>query len=115
MGSDVGENVKVKRKELHLSQVRLSQLSGISQSAISDIENPDVTKRPNTDTIAKLAAALNCTVAELMGEESANEKKLSAESGELDEKLVNLLVNLSDEDVQRVRDFVSGLIAARTK
>ena len=70
MGRDVGMNIKKRRKEMRLSQARLSQLSGISQSAISDIENPDVTKRPNTDTIQKIAAALQCTVSELMGEKT---------------------------------------------
>lgn len=70
MGRDVGINIKKRRKEMRLSQARLSQLSGISQSAISDIENPDVTKRPNTDTIQKIAAALQCTVSELMGEKT---------------------------------------------
>lgn len=68
MEIDVGKNIKNRRKQLRLSQARLSELSGISQSAISDIENPSATKRPNTDTIQKLALALNCSVSDLMGE-----------------------------------------------
>lgn len=71
MGASVGLNIKKRRTELRMSQTQLARLSGISQSAISDIENPDVTKRPSTETISKLAFALECTVAELMGEESA--------------------------------------------
>lgn len=69
MEFQVGKNIKERRKQLHLSQARLSELSGISQSAISDIENPAATKRPNTDTIQKLAAALQCTVSDLMGDQ----------------------------------------------
>lgn len=69
MEFQVGKNIKERRKRLHLSQARLSELSGISQSAISDIENPASTKRPNTDTIQKLAAALQCTVSDLIGDQ----------------------------------------------
>lgn len=73
MEIDVGLNIKMRRKALHLSQAKLSELSGISQSAISDIENPDVTKRPNTETIQRIANALQCTISELMGEQASNE------------------------------------------
>ena len=112
MGRDVGMNIKKRRKEMRLSQARLSPLSGISQSAISDIENPDVTKRPNTDTIQKIAAALQCTVSELMGEKADGQEK-PADLGGLDEQLVEMLVNLPEQDVQRVKDFVAGLKAAQ--
>lgn len=81
MAIDVGLNIRNRRKELHLSQKQLSELSGISQSAISDIENPSVTKRPNTDTIQKLAVALRCSVAELMGESIVPD--LSEQTGSL--------------------------------
>lgn len=70
MDHDVGANIRNRRKQLRFSQAKLSQLSGISQSAISDIENPTATKRPNTDTIQKIAIALQCTVSELMGEQT---------------------------------------------
>ena len=92
MGRDVGMNIKKRRKELHLSQARLSQLSGISQSAISDIENPDVTKRPNTDTIQRIASALHCSVSELMGEmeQTANMESLSPDEMKLIENYRSL-------------------------
>lgn len=91
MGRDVGMNIKKRRKEMRLSQARLSQLSGISQSAISDIENPDVTKRPNTDTIQKIAAALQCSVSELMGEKT-------------DESVVE---SLSPDETKLIQDYRS--------
>lgn len=91
MGRDVGMNIKKRRKEMRLSQARLSQLSGISQSAISDIENPDVTKRPNTDTIQKIAAALQCSVSELMGEKA-------------DESVVE---SLSPDETKLIQDYRS--------
>lgn len=62
MGSKVGELIKKKRKELHITQVQLSKMSGVSQSAISDIESANVTKLPNIDTIQKIANALCVSV-----------------------------------------------------
>jgi len=71
--SAVGENIKTCRKRLNLSQAKLAELSGISQSAISDIENPAVTKLPNIDTVTRLARALNVGVEELLQEEKENQ------------------------------------------
>lgn len=56
-----------------------------------------------------LAAALGCTVGELMGET----KNSPPEGEELRSSVIDLLVGLSPEDVQRVQDFVAGLKAAR--
>ena len=104
MAVDVGLNIKNRRKRLRLSQARLSDLSGISQSAISDIENPDVTKRPNTDTIQKIASALQCTVAELMGEQPPVESDVSFEGLTPDEvKLIQDYRNLNHQGQEYIR------------
>ena len=104
MAADVGLNIKNRRKQLRLSQARLSDLSGISQSAISDIENPDVTKRPNTDTIQKIAAALQCTVSELMGEQPPGENDAAFEGLSPDEvKLIQDYRNLNRQGQEYIR------------
>lgn len=64
--SIVGDNIKKRRKELNLSQAALAKAAGISQPAISAIEKGAITRTPYTDTISKLAAALGCTVSDLM-------------------------------------------------
>lgn len=66
--ANIGGKIRQLRKERGLTQVQVSQLSGVSQSAISDIESGRVTKLPNIDTVGKIASALGCTVAELLGE-----------------------------------------------
>lgn len=66
--ANIGGKIRQLRKEQGLTQVQVSQLSGVSQSAISDIESGRVTKLPNIDTVGKIASALGCTVAELLGE-----------------------------------------------
>ncbi len=52
------------RQDCGLTQKQLSVMTGISQPNISDIENARV--NPTIHTASKLAAALGCTIDELM-------------------------------------------------
>lgn len=99
--------LKKKRKERGWTQEQLAQRSGVSQQAISFIESERNT--PSEGTLRLLAQALDCSVSELLGE-----KKEPAEHGRLDEALIDLLVDLSPDEAQRVKDFVAGIKAGRT-
>lgn len=61
------EEYRTKRK---LNQAQLSKLSGVPQPMISCIETGDV-KNPTVKTLKKLAAALRCTVDDLIEEDEA--------------------------------------------
>lgn len=63
------DRVKARRLFLGLTQVQLSQNSGISQANIVHIENGR-NSRLRTDTARALAAALNVTVAWLVSHHS---------------------------------------------
>jgi len=65
----VGERIKLKREELELSQKELADKAEVSYSFMSDIENEK--KKPSLPTLEKIATALNCTSAELLGGDSA--------------------------------------------
>lgn len=53
--------IKQRREELHISQDELSKKSGVSRQIISNLETkPDA--RTMTDTLCKIAAALDCNV-----------------------------------------------------
>ena len=54
-----------KRKKRRLTQKQLANLSGVTQQAISKIEQGE-RKSPQIDTLAKLATALKCTVDDLI-------------------------------------------------
>ena len=56
--------VRVIRCGYGLTQKQLSDMTGISQSNISDIENNRIS--PTVQTAAKIAVALGCTIDELM-------------------------------------------------
>lgn len=111
--SIVGNKLKQIRSERGVSQYRLSKLSGVAQSTISAIEAEGQTRSPAIDTIEKLALALDCKASDIMGEE--HEKKPGSEMAGQRNEVVKMLTDLSADDLQRVRDFVSGIKAARAK
>jgi transcriptional regulator with XRE-family HTH domain len=59
------------RKGKNLTQAKLSELSGVSQSKISEYEAGKV--EPRIEAVIRLSRALDCTLDELMG----IEKKVS--------------------------------------
>lgn len=107
--SKVGENIRARRKALGMSQIMLSRASGISQSAISDIENPNVTKLPNIDTITKIAGALGCTVSDLMGDDPKTEKAQEIPSDPLRASIIRDYDLLPPEARQLVRQYIDLL------
>lgn len=106
-----GDGLKRKRKELDLSQEELAVKSGVPQSTISAVESGK--RIPKEDTMVMIAAGLECTVGDLLGEKTIEEKSSPQNASELDQRIINLASSLSSEDFLRVEDFVQGLKAAR--
>lgn len=65
----LGENLRRLRKERGLSQMKLRDLAGVSQQAISEIETGH--RDPYQSTLVKLAEALGASIADLYAEEPA--------------------------------------------
>lgn len=61
-----GENIRNIRKSLNYTLVQVSDITGLSKSTISDIEN--CKSNPSTTTLKKLADAFNVPVSTLLGE-----------------------------------------------
>lgn len=78
---DIGAEIKRRREALGISQNQLAKRSGCAQSTLSAIEN--TTKKPSSETLAGIAEALGCTVAELMGETPSAAPRLTAEERQL--------------------------------
>lgn len=66
----VGDNIKNLRKLKKLNIRQLAELSAVGKSTISDIENNNVS--PTTDTLSKLADALNVNVEDFFKNDSDN-------------------------------------------
>ena len=105
--SIVGENIKKRRKALGLSQAALANRALVSQSAISDIENPNVTKLPNVDTIGKIARVLACTVDDLMGADGKKEQETPEDP--LRASVIRDYDRLPPEAQQLVRQYIDLL------
>lgn len=107
----IGDRIKELRTKQSINQQKLSQLLGVSRSTVSMWE---INKsEPDTQMLIKISNILDCSLDYLL-EKSENKNKPADENiSELDKKLITLLSDLSPDEVQRVRDFVSGLIANR--
>lgn len=101
----VAERIVTHRKKLRFTQTELSKRSGISQQAISKIENG--ASDPSTETLALIAAALGCSAAELLGENAEtrqptdNEIKFALFGGDAEE--------ISDEQLEEVKRYAQYL------
>ena len=67
----IGERIKEVRKSLGISQAQLAKMAGIAQSAVSYIES--TAQKPNTETIALIAKAMNISQSYLLGEEESTD------------------------------------------
>jgi transcriptional regulator with XRE-family HTH domain len=60
----VMNKIKIFRNDKKLSQKELAEKAGVGRSYLSCLENGK--RNPNTKTLSKIAAALNCKVGELI-------------------------------------------------
>lgn len=105
-------NLRQLRKASGLTMKQLGKIVGMSESTISLYERG--IHEPDIETMGKLADALHTSVDELIGREETDTKKEPATVGGLDDRLVEMLVSLSPDQVQRVQDFVAGMKASET-
>ena len=77
----VGQIVKKKREQAGLSQNMLAKKAGISQASLNALESK--TNNPSVETVFLLAAALDCTVTELLGEKAENTALLTVRQRQL--------------------------------
>jgi transcriptional regulator with XRE-family HTH domain len=74
---DIGRRLKYFRQKLGLSQLELSQKSSISQASIARIE-ARIQKNLKTETIRKLAAALELSLSQFMEEPATIKEEMSS-------------------------------------
>ena len=99
------EGMKTERNKRGMTQKELSKRSGVPQSTISSVEKG--TRAPTEETMVMIAAGLGCTVGKLLGEER------NIPGTEQQKEMMGLIQFLTPEELQRVLDFTSGIIAAR--
>ena len=63
---DIAERLKTVRKSKNISVYKLSQMSGVSETHIRDLERGD--RNPSFDTLTRLVKPLGLTLSELFNE-----------------------------------------------
>ena len=90
----VGQIVKRKREAIGISQNQLAKKAGISQASLNALESK--TNNPSVETVFLLAAALDCSVSELLGEQREYVVLLSARQ----RALLEIFTQLNDSGKQ---------------
>ena len=111
------DRLKILRAEKGLAQKDMASFLKIDRTTYVKYESGS--SEPNFSTLSKLAEFFDVSVDYLLGRTDIrqldNKNQPTVKDDELDEALVKFLSGLSPEEVQRVRDFVAGLKAARTE
>lgn len=103
-----GELLQKERERHKMSQRALALKSGVSNATISRIEALEVT--PDTNTLSKLATALNIDITFLIGEELAEQSKEFENAFALKDIYFHLGkeaqdMGLQQEDIEMMLDF----------
>ncbi len=65
----IGDKIRLLRTEKKISIRKMAEITGLSKSTLSDIEN-NKSKKPTVDTIGRIAKALGVPISELFDESS---------------------------------------------
>ena len=100
---NVGERIKLRRKELKMSADELAERVGISRSTIFRYEKGDIEK-VGPEVLKKIADTLNVSPADLMGWEDG-EQEVKIPTSPLIKKITEKAVKLSTPRKQKVLNF----------
>lgn len=97
----LGKNILLLRNSKNLSVTQLADITGISQSYLTDIEN-EKKKNPSLQILMNICSLFNITVSELIGEtEPALTPELKA--------LLDSARELSPEQIQKLSEFLKSM------
>ncbi len=97
MDTMIGQRIKERRKELHITQTQIQEHCGISSGNLSGIETGRYL--PSAVSLIELARILDCSVDWILTGESSNSKNLSfVDIKENDRKLLDYFHDMSEAD-----------------
>lgn len=103
--------IKECRLRSGLSQKYVAATLGVSAPSVSDWESGKT--KPVMENLVALAALYGVTTDYLLGREEAQQKTPADPMQEKRAYLVSLLMQFTDEEIQRFEDFAAGILAAR--
>ena len=107
--STLYEKIKFYCDQAGISGAKLCAETGISKSTLTSLKNGR-TKKISTDNLSKMATRLGVSVDDLLGT-TENKKSPAPEGAEL----FPGYSDLTEEEKQKVSDYISLLLAARQK
>jgi transcriptional regulator with XRE-family HTH domain len=121
----LGEKIRALRSGRNVSLRRLSEITGVSKTTLSDLEN-DI-KNPSLETLEKVAHAFNLTAAKLLSDgeslEDPGEASKDASSDLMgsfskSENLIRTLYRAKDKSAEELEDlafFIDTYLSAKEK
>lgn len=103
---NIADSIRVYRTLNGMTQQELGKRLGITAQAVSKYECG--LSEPDSSGILKMCEMFGVTADELLGRDSGE----AQDHPTIDSTIVQMLVTLSPDQIQRVRDFVAGLKAA---
>ena len=115
---NVGERIKLRRKELKISADTLAERVGVSRSTIFRYERGDIEK-VGPEVLKKISETLNISPADLMGWQ--NETEQTAEAGYSETALRKLAESaktfdgkpLTESDIQAIQNIIEIYLQGR--
>lgn len=89
---NLSENIKVLRKNQHLSQCRLAEKAGININTLMRIEQK--TENPHVSTLCLIAGALNCNLEDLFRTKTISAKNIVLDKKSLCKAVANAFENV---------------------
>lgn len=102
---DIDKRVKRLRESKGLTKTRLAELSGVSQSYISDIEAGK--KKPTVETLAKICSALGISLPDFL----ADEYKVDPDALYLS----SLMKGMSEEERKALINYIQATMKRQEK
>lgn len=105
IGCDFVNNIKKLRTQKRLKQSDLADFLHVAQTTISNWENGRT--EPDFDSLWRMAAFFDVSVSYLLGADTFEQKEKPVVK---DDELSRKLARLSDENLQRMEDYVDLLL-----
>lgn len=100
---NIGDRIKDRRTELHLTLDEVAKIAGVGKATICRYEKGEIVNIPS-DRIEKIAKALKCTPAFLMGwEEHPTDTSI----------LLELYDRLNDDGKKKLLDYADDLVQSK--
>ena len=102
----MGNRIKKRRKELHMTQDEFGELLGVQKSAVAKWENGRV-ENIKRSTIQRMAEILECSPVYLMGFD--DDKPVDLKLTGPESSMLNVFRNLNQEGQEKVLEFAQLL------